>query len=63
MSAIFPTSGPMTGGSDIIIVGSGFVNDGQNTPRCRFGTPQNYAIVEAAVLSYNKLSCTSPPSF
>jgi len=53
----------MTGGSDIIIVGSGFVNDGQNTPRCRFGTPQNYAIVEAAVLSYNKLSCTSPPSF
>mmetsp|Transcript_30094 Transcript_30094/g.45979 ORF Transcript_30094/g.45979 Transcript_30094/m.45979 type:complete len:139 (-) Transcript_30094:405-821(-) len=30
------------------------------TPRCRFGTPANYAIVEAEVLSYSRLACRYP---
>lgn len=30
VNAIFPTSGPTVGGSDVIVIGSGFVNDGQN---------------------------------
>ena len=63
VNAIFPTSGPTAGGSEVIVLGSGFVNDAQNSPRCRFGTPSNYAIVEAVILSYNKLTCTAPPAF
>lgn len=30
------------------------------TPRCRFGTPANYAIVEAEILSYTRLACRTP---
>lgn len=63
VNAIFPTSGPSVGGSDVIVLGSGFSKDGENTPRCRFGTPSNFAIVEAVILSYNKLSCTAPAAF
>jgi hypothetical protein len=32
------------------------------TPRCRFGTPANYAIVEAEILSYSRLACRTPES-
>ena len=30
------------------------------TPRCRFGTPANFAIVEAEILSYSRLACRFP---
>lgn len=45
INAIFPSTGPITGGTEILIIGSGFVEDSDESPRCRFGTPSNYAIV------------------
>ena len=51
---IYPNSGPTSGVTDIIIQGKGFVNeDSLGTPRCRFGTPANFAIVEAQILCNN----------
>lgn len=29
-------------------------------PRCRFGTPANYVIVDADILSYNRIACRTP---
>ena len=47
---IYPNSGPTDGSTDVIIKGKGFTElDGTN-PRCRFGTPANYAIVEAQIV-------------
>ena len=61
VNAIFPNSGKFEGGTEIIVVGSGFSNDENLSPRCRFGTPKNYAVVAAQVLSFNKMICKSPP--
>ena len=47
---IYPNSGPTTGVTDVIIQGKGFVDEEGDTARCRFGTPANYAIVEAQIL-------------
>ena len=58
VSQIFPQSGPSTGGTDVIITGRGF-QEGEN-PRCRFGTPANYVIVEADILSYTRMVCRTP---
>jgi hypothetical protein len=45
---IYPNSGPISGVTDVIIQGKGFIDEtGSATPRCRFGTPANFAIVEA----------------
>lgn len=62
-SAIFPNSGKVEGGTEVLVIGSGFVKNADFLPRCRFGTPTNYAITEAQIISYNKLSCKSPPIF
>lgn len=40
-------AGPTTGVTDVIINGKGFVDEAGDAPRCRFGTPANYAIVDA----------------
>lgn len=63
MSQIIPTSGPTTGNTDVIINGRGFVHskDPSELPRCRFGSPSNYATVEAEILSYSRIVCRSPP--
>lgn len=63
MSQIIPTSGPTTGNTDVIINGRGFVHskDQSELPRCRFGSPSNYATVEAEILSYSRIVCRSPP--
>ncbi len=47
VKSIFPNSGRMTGGSEIIVIGSGFVENELNQPRCRFGVSNNYAITQA----------------
>jgi len=47
---VYPNSGPTTGVTDVIIQGKGFVDDEGNTARCRFGTPANYAIVDAQII-------------
>ena len=58
---IQPNSGPMPGGMTYVIVqGQGFVSEEGVTPRCRFGTSANYAIVEAEILSYTRLACRTP---
>lgn len=46
-----------------MIQGRGFVAspDPNDQPRCRFGTPSNYAIVDAEILSYNRMICKTPP--
>ena len=63
ISAIFPNSGSSAGGSEVIVIGSGFVNSDTNSPRCRFGTPSKNVVVKAEILSYNKISCVAPPIF
>lgn len=44
---IQPNGGPMTGTTHVFVSGKGFVDEEGGTARCRFGTPANYAIVEA----------------
>lgn len=55
-----PNSGPVGGVTTVIVQGQGFSDEPGVTPRCRFGSPANYAIVEAEVLSYTRLACRSP---
>ena len=43
-----------------MVQGKGFISEEGVTPRCRFGTPANYAIVEAEILSYTRLACRTP---
>jgi len=47
VSGIFPSSGKVEGSTEVLIVGSGFDTKSDQAPRCRFGTPSNYAITEA----------------
>lgn len=61
INAIFPNSGRVTGDTEVLLIGSGFVESELFKPRCRFGTANNYAITEAQIVSYNKLVCRSPP--
>jgi len=63
ISSISPTSGPVGGGLTTVIVdGQGFVQEEGVTPRCKFGSPANFAIVEAEILSYTRLACRTPES-
>jgi len=57
-----PNSGPTGGITTVVVQGKGFVAEEGITPRCRFGTPSNYAIVEAEILSYSRLACRTPES-
>jgi hypothetical protein len=61
--AIFPNSGPYSGNTDILITGKGFNEELQEKAKCRFGIPSNFAIVEAEIISYDKIVCRSPPDF
>ena len=63
ISGIFPNSGPYTGSTDVLVVGKGFNEEFASKARCRFGIPSNYAIVEAEILSYDKMICRSPANF
>jgi IPT/TIG domain len=63
VSGIFPNSGPYSGNTDILIVGKGFSEEYAEKAKCRFGISSDYAIVEAEVLSYDKMVCRSPPDF
>ena len=61
ISAITPQQGPTLGGTDVIVHGSGFVElESDDRPRCRFGTPSDYMIVEAEILSYHRMICRTP---
>jgi hypothetical protein len=61
VQSISPNSGPIGAGvTQVIVSGQGFVTEEGVTPRCRFGTSANYAIVEAEILSYTRLACRVP---
>jgi len=55
-----PNSGPVGGYTTVIVQGQGFSEEPGTTPRCRFGAPANYAIVDAEVLSYSRMACRTP---
>jgi len=61
VTAIFPNSGKVEGGTEVLVIGTGFKQSEDLAPRCRFGTPSNYAITNGQVISYNKMICNSPP--
>lgn len=60
---IYPNSGPTSGVTDVIVQGKGFVDEEGNTARCRFGTPANYAIVDAQILSFERVACKAPSDY
>lgn len=60
IQTIYPNGGPLTGGSQVIINGKGFVESEVEKPRCRFGSGTIYAIVEAEILSYERMTCRAP---
>lgn len=63
LTGIYPNSGPYAGNTDVLFVGKGFSEELQPYAKCRFGVDSNYAIVDAEILSYDKLMCKSPPEF
>lgn len=44
----------------MLVVGRGFDNDLRENGRCKFGTEENYIVVEANVLDNEHLICRSP---
>ena len=58
---ISPNSGPVDGGTEITVYGSGFMNSG--SPRCSFGVGDQSAITNGKVLSHDKMVCQSPPGY
>lgn len=63
IETVYPGGGPTLGITDVIITGKGFVDEEGDAARCRFGTPANYAIVEAHILSYERIVCKAPLEF
>ena len=61
VSTILPSSGPITGGTRILVKGSGFYPS--ETIRCRFGVPGYYSYTEGEFIDYNKIACMSPEDF
>lgn len=57
---MYPNQGPLKDNTNIIVVGKGFNNELQESARCKFGTDENYQIVEAQVLDDEHLICKSP---
>jgi hypothetical protein len=57
---MFPSSGPLNENTNIIVMGKGFDNELKEQARCKFGTEDNYEIVEAEVLDDEHLICKSP---
>ena len=60
---IMPNSGPISGNTDVIIVGKGFNEDLQEKALCRFGVGSSQVIVQADILDYEQLLCRTPPGF
>lgn len=63
ISGLYPNSGPISGNTDILVTGKGFTDDLQDKAKCRFGINSNFAIVDALIVDYDKLTCKSPSDF
>ena len=63
VQSIYPSAGPTTGVTDVLVQGKGFVDEDGASVRCRFGTPANYAIVDGQILSYERIACRAPSDF
>lgn len=63
VTGILPNAGPYDGNTDVLIIGKGFSEELEEKAKCRFGISSDYAIVEAEVLSYDKMICRSPAEF
>lgn len=57
---LYPDMGPVKENTNILVTGKGFENDLKDNARCKFGTDENYVIVEAQVLDNEHLICKSP---
>jgi hypothetical protein len=60
IDALYPSSGPISENTNILVTGKGFENELKENARCKFGTDDNYVIVEAQVLDNEHLICKSP---
>ena len=47
ISSLYPSSGPISENTNILVVGKGFENELKDNARCKFGTDDNYVLVEA----------------
>ena len=56
----YPNSGPIGENTNILVVGKGFENEMKEFARCKFGTDDNYVIVEGQVLDNEHMICKSP---
>ena len=63
ITAIYPSSGPINGFSDLLITGKGFTEDLKGKMKCRFGVDSDYSIVDAEIIDYTKLACRTPAEF
>lgn len=63
LTGVFPSAGPYSGFTDILLQGKGFTEELAPKAKCRFGIDSNYAVVDAEVIDYTKLVCRSPASF
>ncbi|CAI2384727.1 unnamed protein product [Moneuplotes crassus] len=61
IKSLTPNSGPIAGGTDITVSGSGF--KGASNPKCRFGVPGSYAKTSGKVISDTKMVCQSPGGY
>ena len=60
IQSFFPEAGVMTGYTDVFITGKGFKLEHEVHAKCRFGTDENYSIVDADILDYYRMVCRSP---
>ena len=60
IQSFFPEAGVMTGFTDVFITGKGFKAEHEVHAKCRFGTDENYSIVDADILDYYRMVCRSP---
>ena len=59
--SIEPSSGPISGGTEIIVKGAGFYES--NNIRCSFGVRGYYQYTYAKFIDYNHIVCSSPENF
>ena len=57
---LYPSSGPVSDSTNILVTGKGFENEMKEFARCKFGTDDNYVIVEGQVLDNEHMICKSP---